>query len=70
MLSGAISTSSVGLLDLEQIDDDVFVGQHPAADPVRTFGGQMVAQAFVAAGRTVGGDRPAARRQRPLHPRR
>ncbi|MFC9788942.1 acyl-CoA thioesterase II [Rhodococcus sp. NPDC127528] len=48
------------LLDLEQIDEDVFVGQHPAQAQLgsRTFGGQLVSQAMVAAGRTVDGDRP------------
>lgn len=45
------------LLDLEQTDDDVFVGRHPEKVWSRTFGGQLVAQAIMAAGRTVG-DRP------------
>ncbi|WP_174361614.1 acyl-CoA thioesterase [Nocardia paucivorans] len=45
------------LLDLEQIDDDVFLGRHPEKVWSRTFGGQLVAQAIMAAGRTVG-DRP------------
>ncbi|MFR9753060.1 acyl-CoA thioesterase [Nocardia sp. 004] len=44
----------LGLLDLEQVDADVFVGQHPEKVWSRTFGGQLVAQAIVAAGRTVG----------------
>ncbi|WP_051407070.1 acyl-CoA thioesterase II [Nocardia sp. CNY236] len=45
----------VGLLDLEQTDRDVFVGRHPDKVWSRTFGGQLVSQAIVAAGRTVGG---------------
>ncbi|WP_433665258.1 acyl-CoA thioesterase [Nocardia sp. CA-128927] len=39
------------------MDEDVFVGQHPEKVWIRTFGGQLVAQAIIAAGRTVG-DRP------------
>src|ERR1700754_5055758 len=31
----------------------MFVGSHPSKNPVRTFGGQMMAQAFVAGSRTV-----------------
>ncbi|MGW4772777.1 acyl-CoA thioesterase [Nocardia sp. NPDC004278] len=46
------------LLDLEQVDEDVFVGQHPEKVWSRTFGGQLVSQAIMAAGRTVDGDRP------------
>ncbi|MFI9510956.1 acyl-CoA thioesterase [Nocardia sp. NPDC052566] len=42
---------------MEQVDEDVFLGQHPAKVWSRTFGGQLVAQAIMAAGRTVG-DRP------------
>ncbi|WP_433521823.1 acyl-CoA thioesterase [Nocardia pseudovaccinii] len=48
----------LGLLDLEQVDEDVFVGQHPEKVWSRTFGGQLVSQAIMAAGRTVDGDRP------------
>jgi acyl-CoA thioesterase-2 len=43
----------LAILDLNRIDDDVFVGSHPSKNPVRTFGGQMMAQSFVAASRTV-----------------
>ena len=39
----------LAVLDLNRIDDDTFVGSHPSKNPVRTFGGQMMAQAFVAA---------------------
>ena len=47
----------LGLLDLEQTDENVFVGHHPEKVWSRTFGGQLVAQGIVAAGRTAG-DRP------------
>jgi acyl-CoA thioesterase-2 len=43
----------LAILDLSQIGDDIFVGSHPSRNPVRTFGGQMMAQSFVAASRTV-----------------
>jgi acyl-CoA thioesterase-2 len=43
----------LGILDLDQIADDIFVGRHPSKNPVRTFGGQMIAQSFVAGSRTV-----------------
>ncbi|NLE81200.1 MAG: acyl-CoA thioesterase II [Rhodococcus sp.] len=46
------------LLDLEQTGEDVFVGHHPEQVGSRTFGGQLVSQALVAAGRTVGEGRP------------
>lgn len=46
------------LLDLEQADENVFIGQHPKQVASRTFGGQLVSQAMVAAGRTVGTGRP------------
>jgi acyl-CoA thioesterase-2 len=43
----------LAVLDLNQLDDDTFIGSHPSKNPVRTFGGQMMAQLFVAASRTV-----------------
>jgi acyl-CoA thioesterase-2 len=43
----------LAVLDLNRTDDDRFVGAHPSKNPIRTFGGQMMAQAFVAASRTV-----------------
>lgn len=43
----------LGILDLRRVGDDLFAGSHPSKNPVRTFGGQMMAQAFVAASRTV-----------------
>ncbi|MEU7137579.1 acyl-CoA thioesterase II [Streptomyces sp. NPDC046261] len=50
----------LGLLDLERIEKDIFRGTtgRPVLVP-RVFGGQVAAQALVAAGRTVPGDRPA-----------
>ncbi|OZD75094.1 acyl-CoA thioesterase II [Rhodococcus sp. 05-339-2] len=43
------------LLALEEIEEDVFVGVHPEQVGSRTFGGQLVAQGLIAAGRTVSG---------------
>ena len=43
----------LAVLDLNRTDDDTFVGAHPSKNPIRTFGGQMMAQAFVAGSRTV-----------------
>ena len=47
------------LLDLEQIEEDIFRGQSRSAVVPRVFGGQVAAQALVAAGRTVPADRHA-----------
>jgi acyl-CoA thioesterase-2 len=41
------------LLDLETIEVNVYRGSHPAESRQRTFGGQVAAQALMAAGRTV-----------------
>lgn len=41
------------VLNLRQIADDIYIGSHPSKNPVRTFGGQMMAQSFVAAGRSL-----------------
>ncbi|GAB35827.1 acyl-CoA thioesterase [Gordonia otitidis] len=41
------------LLDVEQREDDLFIGQHPEQKTARTFGGQMLGQGVVAAGRTL-----------------
>ena len=41
------------VLHLERVDNDTFIGTHPSKNPIRTFGGQMMAQAFVAAGRSL-----------------
>jgi acyl-CoA thioesterase II len=46
------------LLGLDQIDELVFRGHPTQAVPTRIFGGQLVAQALIACGRTVGDGRP------------
>ncbi|MEC7662227.1 MAG: acyl-CoA thioesterase II [Pseudomonadota bacterium] len=43
----------LGLLDLEQIDSDIFRASHPRSRTKRLFGGQIMAQALMAAIRTV-----------------
>ena len=43
----------LAILDLRQIDDDTYIGSHPSKNPVRTFGGQMMAQSLVAATRSL-----------------
>ncbi len=49
----------IDLLDLEQIEQDIFRGDSPAGERrQRVFGGQVAGQALVAAGRTVPADRP------------
>ena len=48
----------VRLLDLEQIEEDIFRGVSPKSRLQRVFGGQVAGQALVAAGRTVPDDRP------------
>lgn len=49
----------LALLDLERIEQDIFRGQSRSAIVPRVFGGQVAAQALVAAGRTVPADRLA-----------
>ncbi|GGJ17157.1 acyl-CoA thioesterase [Streptomyces brasiliensis] len=51
------------LLDLEQIEENIFRGRSRSAVIPRVFGGQVAAQALVAAGRTV----PADRQPHSLH---
>ncbi|MFF9015085.1 acyl-CoA thioesterase II [Streptomyces sp. NPDC014870] len=51
--------SLLDLLDLEQIEQNLFRGQSRSAVVPRVFGGQVAAQALVAAGRTVPEDRLA-----------
>jgi len=43
----------VDLLDLETIEVNTYRGKHPEEERQRTFGGQVAAQALMAAGRTV-----------------
>ena len=47
----------VDLLDLEQIEVNIFRGRSPDENRQRVFGGQVAGQALVAAGRTVDADR-------------
>jgi len=47
----------VELLDLEQLELNLFRGVSPPHSPTRVFGGQVAGQALVAAGRTVPDDR-------------
>ncbi|MFE0704440.1 acyl-CoA thioesterase [Streptomyces sp. NPDC058872] len=46
------------LLDLERIEQDIFRGESRSSLVPRVFGGQVAAQALVAAGRTVPGASP------------
>jgi acyl-CoA thioesterase-2 len=43
----------LAVLDLNRIDDDLFIGAHPSKNPMRTFGGQLMAQSFIASSRTL-----------------
>lgn len=43
----------VDILDLEAIEQNLYRGIHPAAKTGRLYGGQIMAQALIAAGRTV-----------------
>ncbi|GAA4918869.1 acyl-CoA thioesterase II [Streptomyces coeruleoprunus] len=47
------------LLDLERVEENIFRGRSRSAIVPRVFGGQVAAQALVAAGRTVPDDRMA-----------
>lgn len=51
--------SFLDLLDLEQIEVNIFRGQNRPLGRTRVYGGQVLAQALVAAGRTVERDRHA-----------
>ncbi|MFE9643630.1 acyl-CoA thioesterase [Streptomyces sp. NPDC006365] len=51
--------SLLDLLDLERIEQDIFRGRSQPSVVPRVFGGQVAAQALVAAGRTVPEDRLA-----------
>ena len=57
MTVGAPIDDLLELLDLELRDGDVFVGISHPVSLTRIFGGQVAAQALVAAGRTVQPDR-------------
>ena len=45
------------LLDIEQIEEDIFCAQHPPTRTKRLFGGQILAQALMGGIKTVGSDR-------------
>ncbi len=45
------------VLDLEEIDTNLYRGRSPEVGPQRVFGGQVAGQALVAAGRTVDPER-------------
>jgi acyl-CoA thioesterase-2 len=53
----AVLDRLVQLLDLEQLEVNLFRGVSPSKSPTRVFGGQVAGQALVAAGRTVPDDR-------------
>jgi acyl-CoA thioesterase-2 len=57
----------VSLLDLEQVEVDIFRGVSPAEERLRVFGGQVAGQALIAAGRTVDGGAGADRPVHSLH---
>ena len=48
----------LAVLDLHRVDDATFLGRHPSKNPIRTFGGQMMAQSLVAATRSLKYDLP------------
>lgn len=50
----------LAVLDLRRADENTFFGTHPSKNPIRTFGGQMMAQALVAGSRTVAPSLPAS----------
>jgi acyl-CoA thioesterase-2 len=47
----------IDILDLEELDLNLFRGRSPQEDTQRVFGGQVAGQALVAAGRTIEGRR-------------
>jgi acyl-CoA thioesterase-2 len=49
----------LAILDLEPIEENIFRGAQPTTSNQRVFGGQVIAQALVAATRTVAPERPA-----------
>jgi acyl-CoA thioesterase-2 len=51
--SADATRSLVALLDLERLDTDLFRGQQPETERQRVYGGQVAAQALIAAHRTV-----------------
>jgi acyl-CoA thioesterase II len=57
-MSKALDELVGDVLDLEAIERDIFRGRSPQESLLRVFGGQVAAQAMVAAGRTVDDERP------------
>lgn len=53
----AVLDALVAIVDLEQLEQNLFRGFSPPISPQRIFGGQVAAQALTAAGRTVPADR-------------
>ncbi|WP_420492951.1 acyl-CoA thioesterase [Kitasatospora camelliae] len=47
----------IELLEIEELDENLFRGSCHAGAPMRAFGGQVAAQALTSAGRTIGKDR-------------
>src|SRR5262249_21007671 len=43
----------LAVLDLNRAGENLFVGSHPSKNPMRTFGGQLMSQSFVASSRTL-----------------
>ena len=60
-MAGTDFDQLLATLDLKQLDDDTFLGSHPSKTPVRTFGGQLMAQSLIA-GAEPAGIRPRPRR--------
>ncbi|NIX75495.1 acyl-CoA thioesterase II [Microvirga terricola] len=56
-MSNAVS-NLLSILDLEQLEVNLFRGQSPKSGWQRVFGGQVIGQALVAASRTVEGRHP------------
>jgi acyl-CoA thioesterase-2 len=57
-VTGGALDELIQLLELEQLEVNLFRGVSPHEHQQRVFGGQVAAQALVAAGRTVEGERP------------
>ena len=57
-MTASVLDQLLGLLDLETIEDNIFRGHSPVEPSTRVFGGQVLAQALVAATRTVDAKRP------------
>ncbi|MCU1457591.1 MAG: acyl-CoA thioesterase [Actinomycetia bacterium] len=55
---GSALDELITLLDLEQLEVNLFRGVSPEEDRQRVFGGQVAAQSFIAASRTVPESRP------------